>query len=110
MLSNIFLDVSTLPSINTNNCTYFRLNKLPHTIYWKSTILILGMSGYGVKIFLEKMAKVSANSFEPDQTPRSVSSDLIVHCLPINLLGFPDLNGFNCFLEFQLCSQWLKGS
>ena len=26
--------------------THCRLNKLPHTIYWKILILILGMSGY----------------------------------------------------------------
>ena len=34
--------------------THIRLNKLPHTIYWKSRISILGMSGYVIWIFLEK--------------------------------------------------------
>ena len=32
------------------------------------------------------MAKLSANSGDPDQTPRSAASDLGLHCLPITLL------------------------
>ena len=32
------------------------------------------------------MAKLFANSGEPDQTPHSVASDLGLHCLPITLL------------------------
>ena len=28
--------------------THCRLNELPHTIYWKSPISILGMSGYEI--------------------------------------------------------------
>ena len=36
------------------NLIHFRLNKLPHTIYWKSPISILSMSGYELQIFLEK--------------------------------------------------------
>ena len=31
-----------------------RLNELPHTIYWKILISILGISGYVIYIFLEK--------------------------------------------------------
>ena len=31
-----------------------RLNILSHTVYWKSLISILGMSGYEIYIFLEK--------------------------------------------------------
>ena len=34
--------------------THCRLNELPHTIYWKILISILVMSGYVIKIFLEK--------------------------------------------------------
>ena len=30
------------------------MNKLSHTIYWKSPIWILGMSSYEIYIFLEK--------------------------------------------------------
>ena len=30
------------------------LNRFSHTIYWKSPISILGMSGYEIYIFLEK--------------------------------------------------------
>ena len=33
------------------------------------------------------MAVVFANSEDPDQTPRSVASDLGLHCLPVTLLG-----------------------
>ena len=34
-------------------------------------------------IFLEKKAKLFANSGDPDQTPHSAASDLGLHCLPI---------------------------
>ena len=34
-----------------NHCI---LNRLSHTIYWKSPISILGTSGYEIYIFLEK--------------------------------------------------------
>ena len=34
-----------------------------------------------------KMDKLFANSKDPDQRPRSVASDLGLHCLPITLLG-----------------------
>ena len=54
----------------------FILNRLSHTMYWKSQISILGMSGYLMYIFLEKKAKLFANSGDPDQTPRSAASDL----------------------------------
>ena len=33
---------------------------------------------------------VNANSVDPDHTPRSVGSDLDLHCFPIILLGSPD--------------------
>ena len=39
------------------------------------------------------MAKLFANSGDPDQTPRSAASDLGLHFLPITLLGSPDYNG-----------------
>ena len=34
--------------------THCRLNRLSHTIYWKSPISILGRWGYEIYIFLEK--------------------------------------------------------
>ena len=43
------------------------------------------------------MAKLFANSGDPDQTPRSAASDLGPHCLPITLLGVSRL-------------QWVKKS
>ena len=33
------------------------------------------------------MVELFAYSRDPDQTPRSVASDLGLHCLPITLLG-----------------------
>ena len=56
--------------ITTCLLTHFILNRLSHTIYWKSPISILGMSGYIVYIFLEKKTKLFANSGDPDQMPR----------------------------------------
>ena len=35
-------------------------------------ISILGMSGFEILIFLEKMAKLFANCGDPDQTPHSL--------------------------------------
>ena len=37
------------------------------------------------------MAKLFANSGDPDQTPHSAASDLGLHCLPIILLGVSGL-------------------
>ena len=37
------------------------------------------------------MAKLFANSADPDQGQHSVASDLDVHCLPITLLGISRL-------------------
>ena len=42
------------------------------------------------------MAKLFANSGDPDQTPHFAASDLGLHCLPITLLCVPRL-------------QWVKG-
>ena len=33
------------------------------------------------------MAKLFANSGDPDQMPHSVASDLVLHCLSITLFG-----------------------
>ena len=38
----------------------------------------------------KKMAKLFANSGDPDQMPDSVASDLGLHCLLCTLLGSPD--------------------
>ena len=42
------------------------------------------------------MAKLFANSRDPDQTPRSVASDLGLHCLPVTLLGVSRLQWVKC--------------
>ena len=37
------------------------------------------------------MVEQFANSGDPDQTPRSVASDLGLHCLPVTRLGVSSL-------------------
>ena len=39
------------------------------------------------------MAKLFANSGDPDQTPCSAASDLGLHYLPSTFYGYPDYNG-----------------
>ena len=41
------------------------------------------------------MAKLFANSGDPDQTPRSAASDLGLHCLPIIVLRVSRLQWVN---------------
>ena len=67
--------------------THCRLNELTHTIYWKSPISNLGSQAMSFRYSQRKMAKLFANSGDPDQTPHSAASDLGLHCLPITLLG-----------------------
>ena len=53
------------------------------------------------------MAKLFADSGDPDQTPCSAASDLGLHCLPSTLLRVSDYNGLNCQsqqLSFALSS------
>ena len=44
------------------------------------------------------MAEQFANSGDPDRTPRSVASDLGLHCLPITLLAVSRLQWVNANL------------
>ena len=44
---------------------------------------------------LRKMAKLFANSGDPDQTPHSAASDLGLYCLPITLLRVSRLQWVN---------------
>ena len=47
-----------------------------------------------------KMAKLFANSGDPDQMPRSTAYDLGLHCLPITLYGSPNYNGLKyCWMS-----------
>ena len=46
------------------------------------------------------MAKLFANSGDPDQMPRSAVSDLGLHCLPITLLQVSRLEWVNRLLLF----------
>ena len=56
---------------------------------------ILGTPGYEIYIFLEKIAKLFANSEDPDQTLHSAASDLGLHCLPLTLLRVSRLQWVN---------------
>ena len=50
------------------------------------------------------MAKLFANSGDPDQRPRSAASDLGLHCLPISLLRVSQLqwvNAVECVSSFH---------
>ena len=47
------------------------------------------------------MAKLFANSGDPDQMPHSAESDLGLHCLPITLLWVSQLQWIN-FIYFQV--------
>ena len=59
-------------------------------------ISILGTSSYEIYvIFIEKMAKLFANSGDPDQMPQDVACDLGLHCLPITLFRVSRLQWAN---------------
>ena len=45
--------------------THCILNRFSHTIYWKSPISILGMSGYEIYIFLEKNGLTICKQWRP---------------------------------------------
>ena len=75
--------------------TLCRLNELSNTVYWK--ILISILVGYVIYIFLGKNAELLANSGDPDQTPRSATPDLGMHCLPITFLGVSRLQWVKAF-------------
>ena len=79
--------------------THCRLNRLSHTIYWKSPISILGTSSYEFYIFLEK----NENSGDPDQMPHSTASDLGLHCFPITLLWVCHLQWVTVIRVCQQC-------
>ena len=54
------------------------------------------------------MAKLFANSGDPDQTPCSAASDLGLHCLPITLSWVSRARGYKTFFmlnsaEHEIC-------
>ena len=73
--------------------THCILNRLSYTIYWKSPISIIGISGYEIYTFLEKKAKLFANS--GDRIRHRVLWCLIWVCTVCQLpfYGSPDYNG-----------------
>ena len=83
--------------------THCILDRFSHPIYRKSPISILSTSSHEIYIFLEKkMAKLFANSGNPDQTPRSAASDLGLHCLQITLLGVSRLQWVKSYIVVEL--------
>ena len=65
-----------------NTLMLFRLTKLPNPIESNFSFRYDRLCD-----FLEKMAKLFANSGKPDQTLHSAACDLGLHCLPITLFG-----------------------
>ena len=58
------------------------------------------------------MAKLFANSGDPDQTPCSAASDLGLHCLPITLLWVSQLQWVKCptsVAQLDAPSDWRPG-
>ena len=55
----------------------------PHPYVLVESIYILGVLG-GIFHFYSNKKLLQANSGEPDQTPCSAASDLVLHCLPIS--------------------------
>ena len=53
---------------------------------WTLLPSLFGPVHFQYKGFVE-IPVFSANSVDPDQTPRSVESDLGLHCLPMSFLG-----------------------
>ena len=81
--------------------THCILNRVSHTIYWKSPISILGTPGSEIYKFLRKMAKLFANSEGSDRTRR-----LIWVCTDYQLpvYGSPDYNGLRSEGEARISS------
>ena len=53
------------------------------------------------------MAKLFANSGDPDQTPHSAASDLGLHCLPITRLRVSRLQWVNSLVNtVEVMSNW----
>ena len=52
-----------------------------------------------------EFAELTANSVDPDQTPRSASSDLGLHCLPVTLLWYTSLKLVKDKIEFASLRQ-----
>ena len=46
-------------------------------------------------VFIKELSRFNANNVDPDQTPRSVASDLGLRCLPMSLLWDARLNGLH---------------
>ena len=86
---------------------HFRLNKLPQ-------LYILNESNFNFRyvrlcdlVFLEKTAKLFANSGDTDQTPRIAASDLGLRCLPVTLLEASRLKWVNYVItKIKRNNQW----
>ena len=61
------------------------------------------MSGYVMYIFLEKKAKLFANSGDPDQMPFSAVSDMGLHFLLITFQQYPEYNGWS---HIEMTVEW----
>ena len=57
--------------------------EFPTVINWTSPFHLKGC-WVVVFIFIQILREHSVNRGDPDQTPRSVESDLVLHCLPMS--------------------------
>ena len=59
--------------------------EFPTFINWTNPIQILGLLGSKFQFHSNfKKVILQANSAEPDQTPRSAASDMVLHCLSMS--------------------------
>ena len=67
--------------------------EFPTYINWTSPFTFEGVWWYFSFLFIFLKKLLSANSGEPDQTPRFAASDLVLHCLPMFHKKALGLNG-----------------
>ena len=60
-------------------------NVILHPFNWTIPFRISGLMGSNLQFLSNsKSTFCKQNSSEPDQTPRSVAFDLVLHCLPVS--------------------------
>ena len=74
---------------------------LSHYMLEGSSFDFMHVRLYDLDIPTEKMVKLFANSVARDQTPRSVASDLGLHCFPVTRLGVFSLQWFKDSLDTE---------
>ena len=63
---------------------------------------VKGVSGKFILPWFTEIPVLNANSVDPDQTPRSVASDLGLHCFPVSILWDARLKWVKDSLQQQI--------